>query len=94
MLVDEDAVIGFPALRMGGVPPVSAWLYNLGPQWTKRLLLTGDTFTGRMAKKIGFALEAVRTEELEDRVDFIARRIAAMGRDIAAISAPLIEAWN
>jgi enoyl-CoA hydratase len=82
----QDATIGFPALRMGGTPPTSMWLYNLGPQWAKRLLFTGDTFTGRVAERIGFALEAVPGSELETRVMALANRIAAMGRDIVAIN--------
>jgi enoyl-CoA hydratase len=86
IVVAEDATIGFPALRMGGTPPTNMWLYNLGPQWAKRLLFTGDTFTGRFAAHIGFALEAVPTEELDQHVLQLATRIAAMGRDIVAIN--------
>ena len=86
VLVARDATLGFPALRMGGTPPTTMWLYNVGPQWAKRLLLTGDTFTGRLAEKIGFALEAAPADRLEERVTFLARRIAAMGRDIAGIN--------
>jgi enoyl-CoA hydratase len=82
----DDAIIGFPALRMGGTPPTSMWLYNVGPQWAKRLLFTGDTFTGRLAEKIGFALQSVPRDELEARVIALANRIAAMGRDIVAIN--------
>jgi enoyl-CoA hydratase len=62
------------------------WLYNIGPQWAKRLLFTGDTFTGRMAEKIGFTLEAVPDHELDAHVMTLAHRIAAMGRDIVAIN--------
>jgi enoyl-CoA hydratase len=86
VLVEDKATIGFPALRMGGTPPTSMWLYNLGPQWAKRLLLTGDTFTGRMAARIGFALEAHPADKLDAKVDFLARRIVAMGRDITGIN--------
>jgi enoyl-CoA hydratase len=86
VITANDATIGFPALRMGGTPPTNMWLYNVGPQWAKRLLFTGDTFTGRLAEKIGFALEAVPGEELETRVMSLANRIAAMGRDIVAIN--------
>jgi enoyl-CoA hydratase len=86
VITAEDATIGFPALRMGGTPPTNMWLYNVGPQWAKRLLYTGDTFTGRLAEKIGFALEAVPGDELEARVLALANRIAAMGRDIVAIN--------
>ena len=91
VLVAEDATIGFPALRMGGTPPTNMWLYNVGPQWAKRLLLTGDTFTGRLAERIGFALEAAPATELQERVDFIARRVVAMGRDIAGINKYVIN---
>lgn len=87
----QDATIGFPALRMGGTPPTSMWIYNLGPQWAKRLLFTGDTFTGRLAEKIGFAIEAVAADELEARVMVLANRIAAMGRDIVAINKHVIN---
>ena len=82
----EDATIGFPALRMGGTPPTNMWLYHVGAQWAKRLLFTGDTFTGRMAERIGFALEAVPAERLDDHVLALATRVAAMGRDIVAIN--------
>ena len=82
----DDAIIGFPALRMGGTPPTNMWLYNVGPQWAKRLLYTGDTFTGRLAAEIGFALEAVPAAELDEHVLGLAGRIAQMGRDIVAVN--------
>lgn len=91
VFVSEDATIGFPALRMGGTPPTTMWIYNVGPQWAKRLLLTGDTFTGRLAERIGFALEAAPAAELDERVTFLARRIVAMGRDIAGINKYVIN---
>ena len=59
---------------------------SLPSQWSKRLLYTGDTFTGRFAEKIGFALEAVPAEQLDDHVLALATRIGAMGRDIVAIN--------
>ena len=82
----EDAIIGFPALRMGGTPPTNMWLYHVGAQWAKRLLFTGDTFTGRFAEKIGFALEAVPADGLDAHVLALATRTGAMGRDIVAIN--------
>jgi enoyl-CoA hydratase len=86
ILTADDATIGFPAVRMGGTPPTNMWIYNVGPQWAKRLLLTGDTFTGRLAARIGFALEAVPAAELDEQAMALARRIAAVGRDIVAIN--------
>jgi enoyl-CoA hydratase len=86
VIAAEDAVIGYPALRMGGTPPVNMWLYNVGPQWAKRLLYTGDTVTGRLAARIGLVLEAVPAGVLDDHVMSLAKRIALVGRDLVAIN--------
>ena len=29
------------------------WVYHIGPQWTKRILMTGDSLTGHDAAKLG-----------------------------------------
>jgi len=86
IITADDAILGFPALRMGGTPPANMWLYHVGAQWSKRLLFTGDTFTGRFAEKIGFALESVPADALDEHVLKLAQRIAAVGRDIVAIN--------
>ena len=52
----DDARIGFPPVRSMGVPPTNMWLYHLGPQWTKRLVLTGDTISGTQAQEIGLVV--------------------------------------
>ena len=82
VVVATDARIGYPPVRSLGVPPAHMWLYHLGPQWTKRLLYTGDTITGRLAAEIGFALTAVDPAELDATVAALARRIAASGREM------------
>jgi enoyl-CoA hydratase len=78
----EDARIGFPPVRSMGVPPTNMWLYNVGPQWAKRLLLTGDTITGTQAKAIGLVIATSPAEELDDAVLDLANRIALIGRDL------------
>ena len=82
IVVAEDAIIGCPPVRSMGVPPTHMWIYNVGPQWAKRLLLTGDTFTGVRAAQIGFALEAVPESSLDDHVLTLAHRIALIGRSL------------
>jgi enoyl-CoA hydratase len=82
VVVAEDAIIGCPPVRSMGVPPTHMWIYNVGPQWAKRLLLTGDTFTGARAAQIGFALEAVPAAALDDHVLGLAQRIALIGRGL------------
>jgi enoyl-CoA hydratase len=91
VIAAEDAIIGYPALRMGGTPPVNMWLYNVGPQWARRLLYTGDTVTGRLAAEIGLALEAVPAGVLDDHVMTLAKRIALVGRDLVAINKYMIN---
>jgi enoyl-CoA hydratase len=76
VIAADDAVIGFPPVRDLGSPPNQMWVYHVGPQWAKRLLLTGDTITGREAAEIGLVLKAVRSELLEGEVEGLLDRIA------------------
>jgi enoyl-CoA hydratase len=87
----DDARIGFPPVRSMGVPPTNMWLYHLGPQWTKRLLFTGDTVRGREAASIGLVQAAVPASELDDYVLSLATRIALVGRDILTANKRVIN---
>ncbi len=78
----RDARLGFPPVRSMGVPPTNMWLYHLGPQWTKRLLFTGDTVSGAEAAAIGLAQAAVPGAELDEYVLSLANRIALVGREL------------
>ena len=85
VIVADDANIGFPPLRNMGSPPNHLWLYNCGPQWTKRLLLTGDSVSGEDAARIGFAMKSVPPEYLESEVEGLADRFGQV--DIALLAA-------
>ena len=65
-----------------GVPPTNMWLYHLGPQWTKRLLLTGDTITGLQAQEIGLIVATAPSDALDSVVLELAERMALIGRDL------------
>jgi enoyl-CoA hydratase len=82
VIAAEDAQIGFPPVRSMGVPPTNMWLYHLGPQKAKRLLLTGDTVSGREAAAMGLALEAVPSAQLDEHVLQLASRMALVARDL------------
>ena len=84
VIAADDAEIGFPAGRDLGALPNQFWLHNLGPQWTKRLLLTGDTISGAQAAEIGFALKSVPVDLLEAEVEGLADRFALIDPDILA----------
>ena len=75
VIVADDARIGFPPVRDLGTPPGSMWLYHCGPQWAKRLLLTGDSLTGKDAVEIGLALKSYPADQLEDEVMRLADRM-------------------
>jgi enoyl-CoA hydratase len=87
----EDARIGFPPVRSMGVPPTSMWLYNLGPQWTKRLLLTGDTISGTQARELGLVVATSPADELDDAVLEMARRMALIDRDLLVANKRVIN---
>jgi enoyl-CoA hydratase len=72
----DDAVIGFPPSRDLGATPSMMWLYHVGPQWAKRLLLTGDTLRGDEAAQIGLALKSLPAELLEAEVEQLLDRLA------------------
>ena len=78
----DDARIGFPPVRSMGVPPTNMWLYHLGPQWTKRLVLTGDTLSGVEARDVGLVVATAPAEALDDVVLGLAQRMALIGRDL------------
>lgn len=84
VIVADDATIGFPAGRDLGALPNQMWLYHVGPQWTKRMMLTGDTITGQEAAQIGFAMKSVPADVLEQEVEQLADRLAHIDPDILA----------
>jgi enoyl-CoA hydratase len=86
-----DARIGYPAVRSMGAPATHMWLYHLGPQWTKRLLLSGDSITGAKAAEIGFSLESVEAEALDEHVLELATRISWIPRDLLTVNKHVVN---
>ncbi len=80
----DDARFGFPPGRDLGVLPTQMWLYHVGPQWAKRLLLTGDTVNGAEAAQIGLALKSVPADLLAAEVDGLAHRLTLVDRELLA----------
>jgi len=76
LVASETAKIGFPATRANGSPPAHMWTYHLGPQWAKRMLMTGDILLGRDAAKLGLVLDAVPAEEIDQFAMDLAQRVA------------------
>ncbi len=78
VIAASDAKIGYPPTRVWGVPAAGLWAHRLGDQRAKRLLLTGDCITGAQAAEWGLAVEAPEPKDLDDRVERLLERIAAV----------------
>ncbi len=91
VIAAEDAVFGFPPARDLGALPNNMWLYNVGPQWAKRLTLTGDTVTGAEAAKIGLVLKAVPADLLEGEVEGLLDRLAMIDPELLAANKRIIN---
>lgn len=77
----EEAVIGYPPSRVWGCPTTAMWVYRLGAEAAKRMLLTGDLVDGKEAAAMGLVLESVPLAQLDERVDELAQRMAGVPKN-------------
>lgn len=84
IIAAEDAKFGFPAARANGTAPNHMWVYHVGPQWAKRILMTGDCLWGRDAARIGLVLDAVPSDGLDVAVNELARRVSFVDSELLA----------
>ena len=92
LLTSTDCRFHFPSIRLGtGLPDSAMAIYHLGPQWAKRLLLTGDAIDGRTAERIGLALLALPEEELEEETRSLAQSLAQVPLDLLAESKSVLN---
>ena len=91
VIAADDAVFGFPPARDLGALPNNMWLYNVGPQWAKRLTMTGDTVTGEDAARIGLVLKSVPADLLEAEVEQLLDRFALIDPDLLAANKRIIN---
>jgi enoyl-CoA hydratase len=81
VLMAEDAQIGYPPARVWGCPTTAMWVYRVGAERAKRLLLTGDAITGKEAARLGLVCDAVPAAELDAVVDRLAQRMAGVPKN-------------
>jgi enoyl-CoA hydratase len=74
----DDCRIGYPPARVWGSPTTSMWIYRVGLERAKRLLLTGDPLDGKTAVAWGLASESHPQDELEEAGVALARRVALL----------------
>lgn len=81
VVMAEDARIGYMPARVWGCPTTAMWVYRLGAERAKRMLLSGDTVDGRTAAEWGLVCKTVPAAELDAEVDALADRIAGVPRN-------------
>jgi enoyl-CoA hydratase len=74
----DDCRIGYPPARVWGSPTTAMWLYRVGLERAKRLLLTGDPLDGKTAVEWGLASESHPEVELEEAGLVLAKRVALL----------------
>jgi len=87
----EDCRIGYPPARVWGSPTTAMWMYRLGLERSKRLLLTGDAIDGRRAVEWGLASEAVPAPALDDAGLALAQRVALLPHNQAHMMKLLVN---
>ncbi len=86
MILNADVIIaatsarfGYPPARVWGVPEAPwVWVARLGLERAKRYLFTGDELTATEAAAAGMILECVPDDELRDRAEALAQRMALL----------------
>lgn len=78
VVMADDARIGYMPARVWGCPTTAMWVYRLGAEKAKRMLLTGDVVDGRQAAAMGLVLESVPADALDARVEELADRMAGV----------------
>ncbi len=81
VVMAEDARIGYMPARVWGCPTTAMWVYRLGAEKAKRMLLTGDTIDGRTAKAWGLVYDAVPAAKLDAAVEALAGRMAGVPKN-------------
>lgn len=81
ILMSEDARIGYPPARVWGCPTTAMWVYRLGAEGAKRMLLTGDLIDGEEAEEMGLVYRAVPDDELETEVDELVERMRGIPKN-------------
>ena len=87
----DDARIGYPPARIWGEPTTVMWIYRLGLEHAKRLMLTGESLTGLDAERLGLASSSVAEADLASTVEDMAQKLATIPSNQLAMSKLLVN---
>ncbi|WP_331773209.1 enoyl-CoA hydratase-related protein (plasmid) [Embleya sp. NBC_00888] len=83
-IVTDDAQLGFPPIRDMGTTAAPMWTYYAGPQWSRRLLYTGDSISGADAARIGLVLKALPADQARAEALGLVRRLSKIDWQLLA----------
>jgi len=66
ILMEDSGRIGYPPARLWGCPTTAMWVYRIGMEKAKRVMLTGDLFAGKQAEEMGIILKSCTNKEALD----------------------------
>ena len=91
IIAAENSTFGLPDVR--GIESVEnhMWTYLVGPQWAKRMMMTGDPIDGKTAERIGLIMQAVPADQLDAEVKRLAGRVANIPLELLAPHKSLIN---
>lgn len=78
ILMEDTAEIGYMPTRVWGCPTTAMWVYRLGAERAKRMLLTGDRISGSEAERLGLVYRAVPADALDAETEALAERMASV----------------
>jgi len=81
VLMADDAMIGYPPARVWGCPTTMMWVYRLGAEKAKRMLLTGDLINGKEAERMGLIYKAVPAASLAEETLQLANRMSGIPKN-------------
>lgn len=91
IVMADDAHIGYPPARIWGEPTTSMWIYRLGLEHAKRLMLTGESLSGAEAVRLGLASYAVPADRVADEAEGLAKKLATIPLNQLVMSKLLVN---
>ena len=81
LLMADNATIGYPPARVWGVPTPSMWVYRLGPQLAKWMMMTGSVIDGQEALRMGLALNSVPEQQLDEALAKLLKQLIGVPKN-------------
>ena len=96
VITTEGAHWGFPEIQLGCFPPVaaSALTVVVGQKRAAELVLTGRSFDGREAERIGLANRAIRADMLKETVSEYEAKLTALSPVALAHAKHALYSWD